>query len=48
MESMCVNTIYIDVAMVCLILLYASRRIYCDVGCIYGRFLEMDSEAEEG
>ncbi len=47
MESMCVNTIYIDVAMVCLILLYAGRRIYCDADCIYGCFLEMDFEAEE-
>ena len=47
MESMCVNTIYIDVAMVCLILLYANRRICCDAGCIYGHFLEMDFATKE-
>lgn len=48
MESMCVNTIYIDVDMVLLILLYPNRCIYYDAGCIYGRFLEMDFAAEEG
>lgn len=30
------------------ILLYSNRRIYCDAGCIYGCFLDMDIEAEEG
>ncbi|MBD5486986.1 MAG: hypothetical protein HDR18_15960 [Lachnospiraceae bacterium] len=30
------------------ILLYPNRRIYCDAGCIYGHFLDMDIEAKEG
>ena len=31
-----------------IILLYSNRRIYCDAGCIYGCFLDMDIESEEG
>ena len=45
---MCVNIMYIDDHMVCLSFTYPNRRIYCDAGCIYGRFLDMDSEEEEG
>lgn len=48
MESMCVNTMYIDADMVCPFFIYSNRRIYCDADCIYCCFLDMDSEAEEG
>ena len=48
MESMCVNTLYSGIDMVLHILLYPDRRIYCDTGCIYSCFLDMDFEAEEG
>ncbi len=39
---------YISGGMVYLLLLYSNRRIYCDTGCIYSCFLDMDFEAEEG
>ena len=48
MESMCVNTRYINVDMVGSFFTYPNRRIYCADGCIYSCFLDMDSEAEEG
>lgn len=47
MESMCVNTMYIDADMVCPFFTYPNRCIYCDAGFIYGYFLDMDSEEEE-
>ena len=47
MESMCVNTMHIDADMVCPFCTYPNRRIYCDAGCIYGRFLDMDFEEKE-
>ena len=45
---MCVNTRYINVDMVGPFFTYPNRRICCVAGCIYGRFLDMDSEEEEG
>ena len=48
MESMCVNTRYINVDMVGSFFTYPNRCIYCAAGCIYSCFLDMDSEAEEG
>ncbi len=39
---------YIDVDMGYPISFYSNRCIYRDTGCIYGCFLEMDFEAEEG
>ncbi len=48
MVCICGNTRHINNNMVCPFCIYSNRRIYCYAGCIYGRFLDMDSKAEEG